>query len=269
MFKVKAKKKFSQNFLTDSKIQEKVVKNWLDLFDRYSNLDYFLEIGPGTGLLTEQLLKKTKQEVLGIELDEDLVDLLEKKLGQYSNFKVLQKDGLSLNYQDLGNFLLVSNLPYQVGSRLLIEFSILRPDLPFSVILQKEVAMKTTFKENFTLFAFWLNLFYDLKILFHIPRESFKPKPNVTSSLIESTPKKDSLLKKLATVKERKEAFAILKKLFSQPRKSLANNLKNIGWDKIKIENFLKQKNYLQNFRWDRDNYKQVFLNILEQNEQD
>lgn len=262
MPKIQAKKKLSQNFLVDTKISQKVVQNWLRLFQNNPNLKYFLEIGPGTGCLTKPLLA-SQEKVLAVEIDPDLIHFLESQLSGYNNLELIQADGMKLEYQNLGDFLLVSNLPYQIGSRLLIEFSILRPELPFSVILQKEVANKFTFKDNFTLFACWLNLFYQTQVLFNIPREGFEPKPRVTSSLLEAVPKPlPSPL--LDTETKRKQAFIKLKKLFNNPRKSLANNLKNLNWDKTKIQSFLDKMSVTKDFRWDFKNYPEVFLAILE-----
>jgi 16S rRNA (adenine1518-N6/adenine1519-N6)-dimethyltransferase len=261
---IKAKKKLSQNFLVNPKTQQKIVISWLNLFEEYSsNLDYFLEIGPGTGCLTQVLLENTNKKVLAVEIDLELIQLLKKNLSNYPNFNLISGDAANLKYQEMGNFLLVSNLPYQIGSRLLIDFSIARPDLPFSVILQKEVVSKLFFRENFTLFGAWLNIFYNTKIITDIAKENFKPIPKVTSSLLQAKPKESQLKNFLNTEEKRKEAFLKLKKIFINPRKNLANNLKNLGWEKAKIITFFDKMNFSKDFRYSTKNYAEVFLEIL------
>jgi 16S rRNA (adenine1518-N6/adenine1519-N6)-dimethyltransferase len=264
MFEVKAKKKLSQNFLVDKKTQTQIVQSWLDLSQKHPDLKSFLEIGPGTGSLTEVLLQKTDKEVLAIEIDTDLIPLLKEKLENYPNLKLEENDALKLDWNQYQSFVLVANMPYQVGSRILINFSIFKPKLPFSLIFQKEVAQKALFKDSMTLFGAWLNIFYDCEILFDISKDKFYPQPNVVSSLLQGIPRQNLVTEALTDLQKRRQAFLVLKNLFQNPRKSLANNLKNLGWEKVKIQAFLEQNNLVNNFRWTSSDYQEIFLKVLD-----
>ena len=220
------KKKFSQNFLVNPQMQIKVVNSMLGFATRFQ-FDYVLEIGPGRGDLTQYLLAANKP-LLAIEIDAEAVTYLQNKFQLVDQLTILQQDALTwLTEAHPGNFVLLSNLPFHLGSRMLVELPILYPQAPFAVILQSDVAEKTRLGHSPTFFGFWLNLFWQLQIEFTIAPGNFYPAPKVYSSFVTAYPKAQ-LPDFLSTVDFRKKARFWLKMLFSKPRKTVGNNLKPI-----------------------------------------
>lgn len=163
-------------------------------------------------------------------------------------------------------FILFSSLPYNVGSRIIVELAINYPNCPFCVIVQKEVATKTSIKSNLTFFGAFLGLFYDFDKVFDIVGGNFQPAPKVTSSLLIAHPKQTlknghELTTVLKVDENRKKICQILKTLFGMPSKTLGNNLKSLGWQKDKINLFLEENNW-QKTRLSWDNYKEILMKI-------
>jgi 16S rRNA (adenine1518-N6/adenine1519-N6)-dimethyltransferase len=157
------------------------------------------------------------------------------------------------------SFVLISNLPYNVGSRILIEMALQENQpLGFLVMLQKEVGQKLTAKEkNINLLGAFLRLFYDFKIVANFPRSAFSPQPKIESVLVQGLIKKDLKFNDAVLVLD------TLKKLLIYPSKTLANNLKNLDWDKNKIEQFLAQNQLDKNIRLEWGNYIVLLESIL------
>ncbi len=221
------KKKFSQNFLVNLQMQVKVAEGMLSFAHEFK-FDYLLEIGPGRGDLTQYLLTANKP-LLAIEIDPEAVAYLQSRFQLVEKLTILQQDALTwLTEPHPGNFVLLSNLPFGLGSRMLVELPILYPNTPFAVILQSDVAEKTKLGHHPTFFGFWLNLFWQLQIEFTIAPGNFYPVPKVYSSFVTAYPK-SSLPAFLSTMDFRKKARFWLKTLFSQPRKTVGNNLKSVN----------------------------------------
>lgn len=192
-------------------------------------------------------------------------------------------------------FVMFSSLPYNVASRILVEMAINYPNCPFCVIVQKEVAVKLI-DDKLTFFGAFLRLFYNFDKVFDIHGGSFDPKPKVMSSLLIGRPKlgQDFNLQNLKLVKKkitnktllqnkkinsendkiqnlnsilikaenRQIICQIIKKLVANPRKTLANNLANLDWEKEKIEKFITKYNYYKT-RLLYSNYQEILVQIL------
>jgi len=220
------KKKFSQNFLVNPQMQAKVGQRMLAFVKQY-HAEYLVEIGPGRGELTQYLLQ-AELPLIAIEIDRDAISYLKQRWPTSGNLTVLQQDALVwLTERHSEKFVLLSNLPFQTGSRMLVELPILYPQVPFAVILQTDVANKTRCNSGPTFFGFWLNLFWNLQIEFDIAPGNFYPTPKVFSSLVTASPK-SQLPDFLATADLRQRARQWLKQLFSKPRKTIGNNLKTV-----------------------------------------
>lgn len=263
--KLAPKKRFGQNFLVNSSMQFRIVDEVKNMVNEYDP-NWILEIGPGQGDITQHLVD-FKKPLLAIEIDPESINLLNRKKLKIS---ICQGDALEISdlerslfnqFVVIGQgkrkigldtikmpFVLFSSLPYNVGSRILINWAINNPDIPFVVILQKEVVNKINISKKLSVFGLFLNLIFDLKKLFDISNGNFYPIPKVTSALLKGKPKQQ-LPKFLNTIKKRKIALSVLKKLMAFPNKKLSNNLRNLGWENKKIEEFLAVNNLGDSYR--------------------
>jgi len=214
---INPKKRFGQNFLRDKNWIKKIITSLVI----HSN-DHVVEIGPGLGALTKELLPlAAKLEV--IEIDRDLITHLQN-LGK---IHVYHQDVLQFNFATLFNankLRIVGNLPYNISTPMLfhlLRFNSLIQDLHF--MLQREVAERIVAKsgtKTYGRLSIMIQYYYEPEILFTIGPEAFYPKPKVTSSFIRLLPKTRTLVAK-DTAK-----FAQLVNLaFSKRRKMIKNSL--------------------------------------------
>ena len=188
---IRAKKSLGQNFLIDQKIISKIV-NILELKNRN-----ILEIGPGTGNLTEGILKENPKKVLVIEKDGNLTNLLKEKFKNkidIINEDILKIDENLLSEQTLTVF---GNLPYNISTEILCKWILnIKKKIWFdSLILmfQKEVADRiisdfdTKSYGRLTILANWR---LDIKKICDISPVSFQPKPKIESTVLFFKPKK-------------------------------------------------------------------------------
>ncbi len=188
---IRAKKSLGQNFLIDQKIISKIV-NILELKNRN-----ILEIGPGTGNLTEGILKENPKKVLVIEKDGNLTKLLKEKFKNkidIINEDILKIDENLLSEQTLTVF---GNLPYNISTEILCKWILnIKKKIWFdSLILmfQKEVADRiisdfdTKSYGRLTILANWR---LDIKKICDISPVSFQPKPKIESTVLFFKPKK-------------------------------------------------------------------------------
>jgi len=230
-----------QNFLINQNVLDKIVKA-ADL----NSVDYVLEIGPGFGILTEELVKKSKK-VLSIELDKRLVYFLKQKFQHENNLEILQSDILKIKNSELykkllgekGSYKLVANLPYNITGAVLRKFLVYEPK-PISIVLllQKEVAERIIAKPGkMSLLSLSVQYYGEPKIIDNVSKESFYPKPEVDSAIIKIALKKEHIFCEA----EEKKFWQIAKIGFSSPRKQLQNNLSaGLKIDKDTIKNALK-----------------------------
>jgi 16S rRNA (adenine1518-N6/adenine1519-N6)-dimethyltransferase len=230
----KARKQFAQHWLRSEKALNKIVATAC-----LQPQDRLLEIGPGTGILTRQLLPQV-QSLVAVEIDHDLCDLLAKKLGSIDNFLLLQGDFLSLdlatNLASFPNFQhpkkVVANIPYNITGpiieKLLGTISQPNPN-PFELIVllvQKEVAQRLSAKpgsRNFGALTVRVQYLAECEFICDVPAKSFSPPPNVDSAVVCLRPR---LLETLAS--DPKYLETIVKVGFSAKRKMLKNNLKSL-----------------------------------------
>ncbi len=189
---IKAKKSLGQNFLIDKNIIDKIV-NILELKNKN-----ILEIGPGTGNLTEGILKKNPKKILVIEKDNNLASLLKEKFKD--KIEVINKDILKINENTLSNqtFTVFGNLPYNISTEILSKWVLNLEDKIWfdSLILmfQKEVADRIISNFNtksygrLTILANWR---LDIKKICDINPMSFQPKPKIDSTVLFFRPKKN------------------------------------------------------------------------------
>ena len=210
------KKKYGQNFLIDNNILNKIT----DLISS-SNLK-ILEIGPGDGRLTDNIIKKNPENLKLIEIDEDLFKNLKNKYLKNKNVDIENEN--ILNYKINNSYdLVISNLPYNISSQVLVQLSTLnlRPK-KMILMFQKEFASRLL-DINLNSINALINCFYDVKLRFNVSKNCFRPIPKVNSSILTFERKEELLLKEI----EIDNYILFKRKLFSHKRKSLKNLLKD------------------------------------------
>tara|TARA_X000000950_G_scaffold9163_1_gene10165 strand:+ start:60 stop:797 length:738 start_codon:yes stop_codon:yes gene_type:complete len=210
------KKKFGQNFLIDNNILNKITN-----LINYEKLE-ILEIGPGDGRLTDSILKKNPKNLDLVEIDKDLYINLKNKYSNNKNVNIENED--ILNYKINKQYdLIISNLPYNVSSQVLVQLSTLKKK-PKNMILmfQKEFASRLL-DINLNSINALVNCFYDVKLRFNVSKNCFRPIPKVNSSILTFVKKEKFLLKEV----EIDKYINFKRKLFSHKRKTLKNLLKN------------------------------------------
>ena len=212
---VKLKKKYGQNFLIDDNITKKII----DLIN-HNNLN-ILEIGPGDGKLTNKLINKKPKKLDLIEIDNELVKNLKDKFKDHNFLNVINND--ILKYDIKNNYdLVISNLPYNISSQVLIKLSLMR-EVPNEMILmfQKEFATKLLENKLNSINSI-VNCFFKIRLKFHVSKNCYRPIPKVDSSVL----KFEKLNKSLIRTNEVESFIKFKRYLFSYKRKSLRNLLK-------------------------------------------
>ena len=243
MKKVKAKKKYGQNFLKDTTILDKIIQSMPN------NNNYVVEIGPGLGDLTKNLVKY--KDMTAYEVDTDLIGILESK------FNIEIKEGrLKLIHTDVleawdkqktlhdGKYDLIANLPYYIATNIILRAFEDKNCEHIIVMVQKEVAEKFTAKVNDKDYSS-LGIITELisvnsRILFDVPPESFDPPPKIISSILYIKKDMDKHLDK--------DFNKFLKACFVQPRKKLSKNLTSVI-DKNTISKIYEELNINDNVR--------------------
>lgn len=224
------RKRFGQNFLVDPSVIQSLISTISPQVQ-----DNILEIGPGLGALTKPLLEKVdKLEV--VELDRDLVEHLNLLDTSQKRLTIYQCDALKFDFTSTNMpRRIVGNLPYNISTPIifhLLESSQSITDMHF--MLQKEVVERICSQSgdrNFGRLSVMVQSKCNAQALIEVPPEKFSPAPKVVSTFMRLVPHKTP---KVAN--ELESTFnQLVKTCFSQPRKTLANNLKKIlSSDKIK-----------------------------------
>ncbi len=235
---IKAKKSLGQNFLIDKNIIDKIV-NILELKNKN-----ILEIGPGTGNLTEGILKKGPKKVLVVEKDDNLVKLLGEKFKD--KIEVINKDILEIDENSLSDQTLTvfGNLPYNISTEILCKWILnIRKITWFDYLIlmfQKEVAdriISNFNNKNYGRLTILANWRLDIKKICDISPLSFKPKPKIESTVLYFKPKKEFFELKNAKNLEKitRIFFMHRRKMIKKPYYQLFNQNINIA-SKIGID---------------------------------
>ena len=243
MEKVKAKKQYGQNFLKDTTILDKIIQSMPN------NNNYVVEIGPGLGDLTKNLVKY--KDMTAYEVDTDLIGILESKFDIEINenrLKLIHTDVLEAwdkqkTLHD-GKYDLIANLPYYIATNIILRAFEDKNCEHIIVMVQKEVAEKFTAKVNnkdySSLGIITESISIDSRILFDVPPESFDPPPKIISSILYIKKDMDKHLDK--------DFNKFLKACFVQPRKKLSKNLTSVI-DKNTISKIYEELNINDNVR--------------------
>ena len=219
------KKKYGQNFLIDQNIIRKIC-------NLVSSRDLkIIEIGPGDGRLTAQLLHYEPRELKIIEIDPDLIHILKSKFNKNKNIRIINEN--ILNYSLIENVdLIISNLPYNISSQILVKICLIEnPPNNLILMFQKEFAERLLEKKLNSLNSL-VNCFYEIKNSFNVVKNCFRPIPKIDSTVLSFKRKKNILLSK----NEINKFIKFKRNLFSHKRKTLNNLLKDYDFDREKFD---------------------------------
>lgn len=239
---LQAKKSLGQHFLKSSSVLKKIIDA-----AKISSTETVLEIGPGTGILTTELLK-TSASIIAVEKDDRAYELLQEKYSQeISAEKLILIKGdilnIDLNKYNIknGEYALVANIPYYITGAILEKFLEHEPR-PNRIILliQKEVAERIVARSHKeSVLSVSVKAFGTPRIIANVPRNAFVPAPNVDSAIIEISKIGDQFFEKTKNFNS-KNFFTLIKCAFAHKRKFALRNLEEIfdqknlmmAWDK-------------------------------------
>ena len=239
--KIKAKKSLGQNFLIDKNVIKKIV-NVGNILPKSS----ILEIGAGTGNLTECILNKNPKKIFIIEKDERLVEKLKERFDD--KIEIINKDVLKVRENLIchDKLIVYGNLPYNISTQILSKWIINdQRDIwyeSFIFMFQKEVAdriLAQTNSKNYGRLSILSNWKLFIKKLFNINSSCFNPKPNVQSTLLMFTPKKSYI-----KLKNSKNLEIVTRIFFNQRRKKIKKPLNQL---------FKNPNNIIEKFKLDID----------------
>lgn len=228
-----ARKALGQNFLFDLNLTQKIARAAGPLEGHT-----VFEVGPGPGGLTRALLSAGAERVVAIERDPRCLPILAEISAHYpGRLEVIEADALKTDLAPLADGMpvrIVANLPYNVGTQLLINWLTANPDKPFwqsmTLMFQKEVGQRivadpgSNHYGRLGVLAGWMTR---ASILFDIPPQAFNPPPKVTSSVVQIEPLETRLPCSL------RELERITHAAFGQRRKMLRQSLKALGGETL------------------------------------
>ena len=232
---IKPKKKLGQNFLIDENIIKKIV-NAVPI----SKKNEILEIGAGTGNLTNFLIKKGPKKIILVEKDRDLFEILKSKFN--NKIEIFNEDILKFSKSNLltENSIIFGNLPYNISSQILTKFIFNNEKFKFKMLIfmfQKELADRIVAKVNssnygrLTILSNWK---FNIYKAFDVSPNSFYPKPKIKSSVLVFN-HKDKIIK----FKNPKNLERITSIFFNKRRKKIKKQFNNLFNNNIEISRIL------------------------------
>lgn len=227
-------KSLGQNFLVDETVLEDILNS-----AEVNKDDMVIEIGPGVGTLTRELLKRAKK-VVAIELDSRLIGILEDELSDFDNFTLINKDALKVDFKELigdeKSVKIVANLPYYVTTPIISK--LLTEEYKFkslTIMIQKEVAERMAASpgnKDYGALSLLAQYYCNTEIVRRVSPNSFIPRPKVDSIVI----KLEKLGEPKVKVEDEKLFFSLVRAAFNMRRKTLWNATKTLGFEKEVME---------------------------------
>ncbi len=236
-------KKYSQNFLFDQNLCEKIINH-----SKIQFTDKVVEIGAGTGGLTQAILKVNPENLTVIEPDKQFLPLLYDIKNEYNHLNIINDDALKINYYSNNiKIHIVANTPYHISHLLLINWiHNINNIAAITIMLQKEVANRIIARagtKEYGRISVLCQLIFNIKKCFNVNPNAFYPKPKIASTLIRLTPKQ-ILPSKIILEKVQK----ITLHTFSMRRKIIKNSLAKIP-SIININQIIKELGINANLR--------------------
>lgn len=232
---MKAKKSLGQNFLMHAQIANRIVHT-----AQVSREDVVVEVGPGTGMLTRELLK-TGARVIAIEADHDLIPTLSETFEDaITNKQLTLIEGdvraVSLEpYVQAGGYRVVANIPYYITGEIIRLFlSHALPPKSMTLLVQKEVAIRIAREKKESLLSLSVKTYGTPTYAFTVSKGAFVPKPKVDSAVLHIEHVKNSF----GSSEEAEQFFAMLHAGFAHKRKFVLNNLSSVAENDTLIQAF-------------------------------
>lgn len=222
MISVKPKKNLGQHFLKDPAIASRIA----DTLDAFAPLP-ILEVGPGTGMLTQFLLSKGRTLTV-VEIDRESIAYLKEHFSSL-NGNILQQNFLTMDFAEYydGPFCVIGNYPYNISSQIFFKVLDNKDRIPCcSGMIQKEVAERiiaSPGSKAYGILSVLLQAWYDIEYLFTVSEQAFIPPPKVKSAVVRLTRNK----RKRLNCNE-KLFKSVVKTSFNQRRKMLRNSIKSL-----------------------------------------
>ena len=228
-------KRLGQNFLVDDSVLEDIIDG-----AEVCNQDFVIEIGPGVGTLTRELLKVAKK-VTSIELDSDLLPILNEELKEFPNFELIHNDALKVDFNGIigkeKSVKLVANLPYYLTTPMISKLLSENYDFTsLTIMIQKEVGERIAAKpscKDYGALTLMVQYYCDVQVVRKVLPCSFIPQPKVESIIIRLNKLSEKRVKPL----DEKLFFKLIRDSFNMRRKTLWNGLKS-----LKLETSLMEK---------------------------
>lgn len=231
MAKLKPLKRFGQNYLVDRNIIYKIIKEFQPQKD-----DIVIEIGPGTGALTVELMHSV-EKLTAVEIDKRIVESL--AIG-FPLVHVINQDFLEMDLKPFSKdkpFRIIGNIPYNITSPILFKLIENRSIIDDAMLMvQYEVAKRITTKEkskDYGILSVLANYFAVTKLCFKISPNVFYPRPKVDSAIIHL-----KFRKELTDFSDDKLFIQVVKASFGNRRKKLKNSLGNSIFSETNLDNF-------------------------------
>ncbi len=226
-YRLWAKKRFGQNFLVDRSVLDDIVRR-ADVGPE----DFIVEVGPGPGVLTRELLARAKR-VMVIEIDNEIIPVLKETTHFYRDKLEIEHSHVLYVPTPSQEYKVVANIPYHLTSPILRKYLVEAEKRPVSMTLlvQKEVAEKICNTKKKSILSLFVEVFGNAEIVRIVPSQSFFPPPKVDSAVLHidvSPESKISIHPKLF--------FQAVKMGFHQPRKKIKNNLPSHILEKAEID---------------------------------
>lgn len=248
---IKALKRFGQNFLIDKHIINTIINSITDIEN-----SFLIEIGPGKGALTKNILLKEPNKLIAIEFDKRLIEELKPLEQAYKNtFFIINDDAVKINESELIKKYntesepvhIVSNLPYNISTVLLVKWlENIQNFNSLTLMFQKEVGERITAKpgsKKYGRLSVMANWLMDISLVTNVSNTAFYPAPKVKSQVLKFVPKKNPIKADFKIVEK------VVKAGFSQRRKMIKSSLKTLINDNNLIIEKLKSSGIKPNLR--------------------
>ena len=210
---IKTKKSLSQNFLKDKNISKKITN-----LTQLKNM-VVLEIGPGYGFMTDNILENKPKKLYIIEKDKSLITFLQKKYSDNKKVTIIEGDILRFNLNKFENLIIISNLPYNISTKIILYlFTYNKNILEMVFMIQKEVAEKFDYNiKKMNKYKFLTKIMSFYFRYFEVSPKVFVPQPKVKSTVVKFKFKKENI--------DIKKALFFSDLIFKNVRKKIYKNL--------------------------------------------
>ncbi len=249
--RLRAKKRFSQNFLVSASVLNRIV----EIVDPQPK-ETLIEIGPGIGFLTQQLLhqidtlESSGTSLIGVELERQMIVHLKQKFRNHPHFQLIERDILKYDFSEIQaeTFKIVGNLPYNITSPILFHLAgeLYDRDYPLrqriqqaTLMVQKEVGQRICAKpgdKGYNALTIAVQYWFETTFEFVVPPQSFHPQPKVESAIITLKPR----LEPLTPIQDLHVFSRLIKAAFHQRRKTLKNALASFAETEV-LDKIFKQ----------------------------